>query len=193
MKIENIPETRERFQAYLNSGDKVFEFEVNYPLSDRIAGIYQVIFPGRKKYQFYGRFLVARIAQLIDYSPIKVWLYRAIGIKIGKGVFIAPDVILDPHFPTLIEIHDYAILGWGAKLFTHYFSGKTYCAGRIMIGEGAVIGAFSLIRGGVTIGKQANISVDSLVYKDVPDHATFSLLDLLKVLLRNKNFRETQE
>jgi acetyltransferase-like isoleucine patch superfamily enzyme len=153
MNMERISETCEQFQAYLTSRDKFFEFKVDYPLADRVAGIYQVIFPGRKKYQFYGRFVLARIAQMIDYSPIKVWLYRLMGIKIGKGVFIAPDVILDPHFPALIEIHDYAILGWGAKLFTHYFSGKTYYAGRIIISEGAVIGAFSLIRGGVTIGK----------------------------------------
>lgn len=192
MNTEKISETREQFQTYLKSREKSFEFVVDYPLADRVANIYQVIFPGRKKYQFYGRFVLARIAQLIDYSPIKVGLYRLMGIKIGKGVFIAPDVILDPHFPTLIEIHDYAILGWGAKLFTHYFSGKTYRAGRIIIGEGAVIGAFSLIRGGVTIGKNAHISVDSLVYKDVPDNATFSLLDLLKVLLR-KNLRDVQE
>jgi len=182
MNIEKIPETREKFQAYLNSRDKVFEFEINYPLSDRIACIYQVIFPGKKKYQFYGRFLLARIAQFIDYSPIKVWLYRLIGIKIGKGVFIAPDVILDPHFPTLVEIHDYAILGWGAKFFTHSFSGKMYRTGRIVVGEGAVIGAFSLVRGGVTIGKNANISADSIVYKDVADNSTFSLLDLLDMV-----------
>lgn len=182
MSIEKIPEVCEQFQSYLKNPDKVFEFEVNYLLSDRIACIYQVIFPGRKKYQFYGRFLVARIAQYIDYSPIKVWLYRLIGIKIGKGVFISPDVILDPHFPTLIEIHDYAILGWGARLFTHGFSGKVYRVGRITIGEGAVIGAFSLIRGGVVIGKNANISADSIVYKDVADNSTFSLLDLLDMV-----------
>ncbi len=186
MNFETNHQLHQQLQDYLNSGKKRFEFEINYSLPERISGIYEIIFPGIKKYRFYLRFLLARIAQYIDYSPIKVFLYRAIGIKIGQGVFISPDVILDPHFPKLIEIGDYVILGWGAKLFTHEFSAKQYRLGRIIIEEGAIIGGFSLIRGGVTIGKHAEIIANSIVYKDVPENTTFSLFDLIEALLTHR-------
>jgi acetyltransferase-like isoleucine patch superfamily enzyme len=91
-------------------------------------------------------------------------------MKIGKGVFISPGVILDPHFPALIEIDDYAIVGWGTHLFTHEFSGSRYTIGRIRIGRGAVIGGFSIVRGGVVIGANAQVASTCIVYKDVPDN-----------------------
>jgi len=186
MNFEKTNLLHQQLQDYLNSSKKRFEFEINYPLPERISSIYEIIFPGVQKYRFYLRFLLARIAQYIDYSPIKVFLYRAIGIKIGQGVFISPDVILDPHFPKLIEIGDYVILGWGAKLFTHEFSAKQYRLGRIIIEEGAIIGGFSFIRGGVTIGKHAEIIANGVVYKDVPDNTTFSLFDLVEALLTHR-------
>jgi acetyltransferase-like isoleucine patch superfamily enzyme len=91
-------------------------------------------------------------------------------MKIGRGVFLSPDVILDPHFPELIEIQDYAIIGWGTHLFCHEYNGGTYRLGRIVVGRGAVIGGFSLIRGGVTIGEKAQVASTCIVYKDVPNN-----------------------
>ena len=114
--------------------------------------------------------MIARISQYIDYSPVKVFLYRLTGMKIGKGVFLSPDVILDPHFPELIEIGDYAIIGWGTYLFCHEYNVGKYRLGRITIGKGAVIGGFSVIRGGVTIGENAQVASTCIVYKDVPEN-----------------------
>jgi acetyltransferase-like isoleucine patch superfamily enzyme len=79
-------------------------------------------------------------------------------------------VILDPHFPELINIGDYVIIGWGTHLFCHDYDGKTYRLGRITIGKGAVIGGFSIIRGGVTIGENAQVASTCIVYKDVPEN-----------------------
>jgi acetyltransferase-like isoleucine patch superfamily enzyme len=167
MDKEKTIKVRLKLIDFLDGQNRVFEFEVDPEPSERVNFIYNVIFSGFRKVTFYVRYIVARIAQYIDCSPLKVLLYRLIGMRIGKGVFISPDVILDPHFPTLIAIEDHAILGWGAKLFTHEFSGSKYRIGRIVIQEGAVIGGFSTIRGGVTIGKMAEIPYGSIVYKDV--------------------------
>lgn len=161
---------RDQFNDFLSGNAMKFEFAINCKPQDRIRYIYSIVFPGFRKYRFYLIFLIARIAQYIDYSPAKVLLYRLIGMKIGKGAFISPDVILDPHFPELIEIGDHAIIGWGTHLFTHDFSGTTYHAGRIKIGAGAVIGGFSIIRGGVVIGDNAQIASTCIVYKDVPNN-----------------------
>jgi acetyltransferase-like isoleucine patch superfamily enzyme len=167
---EQIKTNRKLFLDFLYGKEKMLEFNVDCGLEERVRFIYSIIFPGFEKHRFYLKFLIGRIAQYIDYSPVKVFLYRLIGIKIGKGVYIAADVILDPHFPSLIEIGDYAIIGWGTHLFTHEFDGVKYRLGRITIGKGAVIGGFSLIRGGVIIGENAKVASSCIVYKDVPNN-----------------------
>lgn len=177
---ESILKNRKLLSAFLKGNEKKLEFEVCCPLEKRIKYIYGIIFPGITKYLFYLRFFVARIAQYIDYSPVKVFLYRLIGMKIGTGVFLSPDVVLDPHFPKLIEIDDYAIIGWGTQLFCHEYDGEKYRVGRISIDRGAVIGGQSIIRSGVRIGENAQIAAACIVYKDVPNNYHLDSSILLK-------------
>lgn len=160
---------RKQIAEFYKSDNKVFSFEVNCPIPERIEFIYGVIFPGMKRLAFYFRFMLSRIAQIVDYSPLKVFLYRAMGVKIGKGVFLSPDVFIDPHFPELIELGDYCILGWGCKLFCHEFVSNIYRIGRIQIGYGAVIGGFAVVRGGVQIGNESEIGFQSFVNCDVSE------------------------
>jgi acetyltransferase-like isoleucine patch superfamily enzyme len=167
---KKIATRRDLLIKFLKGTEQAFEFDIDCSIEERIRFIYSIIFPGGKKGLFYLRFLIARIAQYIDYSPVKVLLYRVIGMKIGKGAFLSPDVILDPHFPELIEIGDYAIIGWGTHLFCHEYSGEKYRVGRITIKRGAVIGGFTTIRGGVTIGENAQVASTCIVYKDVPNN-----------------------
>ncbi|MCP4491834.1 MAG: acetyltransferase, partial [Gammaproteobacteria bacterium] len=86
---------------------------------------------------------------------------------VGKGVFISSAVVIDVHFPDLIEIQDYVILGYGARIFTHEFSDATYTLGRVVIGEGTVVGAFASIRGGVTIGKNVTVPINKVVSRNI--------------------------
>jgi len=167
---DQIRAHREQLRCFLQGKGPSLELAFDFPIEKRIRLIYSVILPGARKYLFYLRFAVSRIAHYIDYSPVKVALYRMIGMKIGKGVFLSPEVTLDPHFPELIEIGDYAIIGWGTSLFCHEYDGKTYRLGRITIGRGAVIGGFSVIRSGVTIGENAQVASTCIVYKDVPEN-----------------------
>lgn len=184
MPAEKNAQYRQAFVTFMQGDARRFKLAIDCHPKDRIRFIYSVIFPGAEKLRFYGRFLIARVAHAIDYSPIKVFLYRLIGMKIGSGVFISPGVILDPHFPSLIEIGDHVIIGWGSHLFTHEFSGSSYSVGRICIGQGAVIGGFSIVRSGVTVGENAQVASTSIVYKDVPDnHCYDSDIRLNRVLL----------
>jgi acetyltransferase-like isoleucine patch superfamily enzyme len=182
MKEKTKP-IRSQLIEFLAGQEKKFEFDIDCEPAQRIRFIYSIIFPGSKKIRFYLRFFIARLAQYLDYSPLKCLLYSSIGMQIGKGVFISPDVILDPHFPQLIEIEDYVILGWGAHLFTHEFSGAKYRLGRIHIGAGAVIGGFTMIRGGVRIGPNAQVASTCIVYKDVPENYFLDSVVLLNKAL----------
>jgi len=164
---QEIEEIRDMIRRFRQTEESRLSFRVETDLERRIDVIYSIIFPGFKKYQFYLNFTLARIAEKLDYSPLKVLIYRLIGMKVGRGVFISADVILDPHFPELVQIGDYAILGWGAKLFTHEYYDNTYRMGRVTIGRGAQVGAYSVVRSGVTIGEMAETSPFSVIYKNV--------------------------
>ncbi len=170
MNKNEILNIRKEITEFFKSDELIYEFEVKSELKERNSLPYKIIFPGARLILFYFRHLAARVAQFIDYSPVKKIIYRSLGIKIGKGAFIAPDVVIDAHFPRLIEIGDYAILGWGSKIFVHDFDGKIFRIGRVIIGRGAVIGGYSFVRAGVKIGDEALVKLTSTAYKDIPDH-----------------------
>lgn len=115
------------------------------------------------------RCLMVGIVNAIPISILKVFLYRLLGVKIGKGVYIAPEVLLDPLYPWLIELGDDCFLGMGCKVFTHEYTAIYYRIGRARIGRGSVIGAYSIIRSGVTIGEKVTVGFNSYVNKDVRD------------------------
>lgn len=112
------------------------------------------------------------ICRIIPSVSIKNSLYRMIGVKIGKHVVISPYVQIDPFFPELIKIDDYAIIGWGASIFTHEFTQEKIRKGEIHIKKRALIGGDCLIRPGVTIGEKAVVAAKSFVNKDVKDGET---------------------
>ncbi len=163
LNFNKILQIKKNIFIFKKSDKMIFFFKVDCELKDRIKYIYKIIFPGFQKMKFYFRFFLSRIAEMIPWSPAKVFIYKIIGIKIGKGVFISPGVIIDVHFPKLIKIDDYVILGWGARLFTHEFFGKIYKLGRIKIGEGAIIGAFASIRCGVEIKKNDKVALQEII------------------------------
>ena len=118
------------------------------------------------------RGLMVGLANLLPISILKVPLYRLLGVKIGKGVCIAPGVLIDPLFPWLVEIEDDCFLGMGCKIFSHEYTVTQFRIGRTRIGKGSVIGGYAIIRAGVTIGSKVTVGFNSYVNRDVPDGET---------------------
>lgn len=113
--------------------------------------------------------ITVKICQMLPPSEEKNELLRSIGVKIGKNVFISPDVVIDPLCPEMIRIEDDVFIGWGARLFTHIITPEGMTKGIIVIGKGAFIGGFTTIRPYVIIGDGAYIGSDSLVTKSIPN------------------------
>jgi len=111
---------------------------------------------------------VFRLLRLLNGGKIKNALYRLFGAHIGDDVFIAPDVYFDDVFPELVSIEDGCIIGEGTLILAHEFTIKHARFGRVHIEKQAVIGANSILRSGVTIGKYSIIAMDTLVNKDIP-------------------------
>lgn len=117
------------------------------------------------------RSLIVMLAGAIPISALKIGLYRLAGAKIGRDVHIAPGVVMDPLYPQLITLGDGCCLGLGCRLLAHEITAYDFRMGRITVADGAVIGAYSTVRSGVSIGSRATIGFNSFVNRDVSDGA----------------------
>lgn len=185
MDKSQIKILKKSYKEYLKTDNPFFEFSVGSDLKKRNKVPFKVIFPGIQRVFYYLRHIATRVTQFIDYSPIKIFLYRLIGFKIGKGVYISPDVILDSQFPKFLEIGDYVVLGWGAKIFAHDYNGIVYRIGRVKIGTGTVIGGFSFIRAGVNINDNSLVMSGSHILNE--NNSKVVNLERLKEILEKKD------
>lgn len=110
---------------------------------------------------------------------VRPWVLRKIGCHVGKDVFIGSDVWIDSGHADLIYIGDRThitartVLLCHKKDLDHYCYGDDYAKlpykkGEIHIGKGCSTGTGSMIMPGVTIGDGAIIGAYSLVTKDIP-------------------------
>jgi hypothetical protein len=132
-----------------------------------------VLFPNvARQLALQYRFAVAGLATLVPGSFLKCALYRLLGVKIGRGVYISPGALIDPFYPRLVVLEDDCFLGLGCRLFTHEYTAANFRLGSVRIGKGAVVGAHASVRSGVTIGARATVGFNSFVNKNVPEGAT---------------------
>ncbi len=116
------------------------------------------------------------------FSPIRAFLWRMIGVKTGKNLYIGFGVYLDVdgaqrlHIgdncsimaKSLILMHRRDITDYKRGVLQHdlpYLKADTY------IGDNVSIGMRSIIMPGVTIGDGAVIAAGSVVTKDVEPYA----------------------
>ena len=110
---------------------------------------------------------------------IRPAILRSIGCTVGKHVFIGSDVWIDSGHANLITIEDHAhvdarcILLCHKRDLTNYYRGEDYAKlpykkAAIRIEKGCSIGTASFVMPGVTIGEGAIVGAGSLVTKDIP-------------------------
>jgi maltose O-acetyltransferase len=93
------------------------------------------------------------------------------GMTVGREVFIADGVYLDPGFAWLISIGDETTIGPGVTILAHDATPKLrtgYSAvARVAIGARVFVGASAVILPGVRIGDDAIVGAGSVVRRDV--------------------------
>lgn len=115
----------------------------------------------------------------LNYRKIRPIIWRWMGIKMGKNCFIGYDVWVDMTNTHLIEIEDHVHIANRCLLLCHqrdlsnYFVGDDYAKlpyirKKIHLKKGCLIGMESMILPGVVIGEGAIVGAGSLVTKDIP-------------------------
>ncbi len=116
-------------------------------------------------------FIVIYTCRFMPSLTVKNWLYRLVGIKVGKHVSVGLMAMMDVFFPEEITIGDNTIIGYNTVILGHEYLRNEWRRGPVIIGRDVTIGANCTILPGVVIGDGAVVSAMSLVNKDVPPGA----------------------
>lgn len=117
-------------------------------------------------------FLVITLCRYLPFFGLKNFLYRRfLGVKIGKDVSVGLMAMFDVFFPGLISIGENSIIGYNATILTHEFLVREYRIGPVEIGTNVLIGSNTTILPGVRIGDGAVVGAGSLVNRDIPPGA----------------------
>jgi len=107
---------------------------------------------------------------------LRLWMYRAMGISIGRHVFIGLDTYLDCQFPELIQIEDDVTISFrvtvivhdDARRMTHVEAGAgAGTVAPVLLRRGCYLGAGCMVLPGVTVGERAVVAAGAVVTRDV--------------------------
>lgn len=113
----------------------------------------------------------AALIQLARYMPhmlTKNAIYRALGMRVGSYSSVGVMVMMDIFFPQDVTLGDDCVVGYNSVLLCHEFTRREWRRGPIWVGHDVTIGANTTVLPGVVIGDGAVVSAMSLVNRDVP-------------------------
>jgi acetyltransferase-like isoleucine patch superfamily enzyme len=118
------------------------------------------------------KFLNVVIIPAIPFNWLRILLYRLVGFKIGRRVFIGMRCYLDDVDPSKTIIGDDVQISYGCYFAIH---GAQQGHTEIVIKEGAYVGMRAMLisgRNGIVIGRNCTVSAGALVHQSIPDGAT---------------------
>jgi len=109
-----------------------------------------------------GLFYLVRYTVLpfFTLTPFGLLFLKAMGMKIGRRVFVNTELISDP---CLITLEDHAVLGGSVRIFAHWGGGGHLVIAPVRICRGATIGLAATIMGNVEVGAGAVVLPHSVV------------------------------
>lgn len=113
------------------------------------------------------------------HRKIRPWVLRKMGCTVGRNVFVGDHVSIDIRNAEMITVEDNAHITGYTTLLCHKrdlneynvgddYANLPYKVGKIHLGKGCSTGTGTIIMPGVTIGEGAIIGAGSLVTKDIP-------------------------
>lgn len=119
------------------------------------------------------------ILEPLNPRKLRPMFMRKMGCHVGKGCFVGDHVRIDQGHADLITIDDHAHIASGCRLLCHQRDLSDYKVGDdyaklgyklrpIHLCKGCLIGMETFVMPGVTIGEGAIVGAGSLVTKDIP-------------------------
>jgi acetyltransferase-like isoleucine patch superfamily enzyme len=106
------------------------------------------------------------------YAPgstgLRVKLHRLRGVKIGTGVFIGTDVMLETAYPYRVSIGNDVVVSHRAMVIAHFAETGIEEESTVTIEDEAFIGPGAIILPNVRIGRGAVVTAGSVVSSAVP-------------------------
>ena len=137
-------------------------------LRPRTTSIYDPYFWSHERY-----WKLATQQLLLDGTPFKSLVWRALGVRIGKRVFDDGCRIVEK---TLVTIGDDATLGAGSVLQSHSQEEGAFKSDHITLGARCTVGTFAVVHYGVRMGDDTELAPDSFLMKgeEVPAGARWA-------------------
>lgn len=109
-----------------------------------------------------GLFYLVRFTFLpfVTLTPMGGWFLSAMGMTLGKRVFVNTEYISDPR---LITLGDDVVIGGSVHLFAHFGGGGHLTLAPVVIGARATIGEKATVMGDVHVGEDAVVLPHSVL------------------------------
>lgn len=103
-------------------------------------------------------------------TPFLPWMLRLLGVKIGRGVCMLTTDITEFD---CVTIGDYATINRTSALQTHLYEDRIMKVGRVTVGQGVSVGAFSTVLYDTKVGDYARLRPLTIVMKgeSIPAHS----------------------
>jgi non-ribosomal peptide synthetase-like protein len=128
-------------------------------LRPRSCSIYELDF---WRHERYWKVAPSGWVRIFDGTPFKPWVWRALGVRVGRGVLDDGLAITER---TLVEIGSGASFNMGATLQSHTLEDGAFKSDLIRVGDGTTIGTGALVNYDVVIGDGAVVEADSFLMK----------------------------
>lgn len=111
------------------------------------------------------------------HGGLRLSLYRAMGVAMGRHVYVGMDTWLDDQFPELIVLEDDVVISFRVTVVVHDDARRMNrvdpgqlegTVAPVVFKRGCYLGAGALILPGVTVGERAVVAAGAVVTRDVP-------------------------
>jgi acetyltransferase-like isoleucine patch superfamily enzyme len=121
--------------------------------------------------------LLHLLARSCIHGGLRLALYKAMGIAIGRHAYVGMDTWLDDQFPELIVIEDDVVISFRVTVVVHDDARRMDrvepgqlqgTVAPVVLKRGCYLGAGALLLPGVTVGERAVVAAGAVVTRDVP-------------------------
>ncbi len=123
----------------------------------------------------FRRMICLKLANLCPLVSGRILLYRLMGVRLGRDVYVGFDVEFDTNHPELIEIGNHVTISHRCIIASHMATNvdtplqRIYPprAAAVKVGDGTWICTGAILVPGVTIGENSVVAAGAVVTRDV--------------------------